>query len=142
MESLSPEEEDLMTRVYNALNLDGYGLTVDQLREALQGMGINMSLNDIMAKLQAMGYDVTPDLRLGLPDFKKFLLELKATKNNKEDIHNSWKFLAKNKDSIPEADVDKYFKDCKSYSYLKESMPADENGNCDYKSWTESAFKH
>lgn len=142
MESLSPEEEDLMTKVYNALNVDGCGLTVDQLREALQGMGINMTLNDIMAKLQAMGYEVTPGLRLGLPDFKRFLLELKATKNNKEDIQNSWKYLAKNRDTIPEGDVDKYFKDCKSYDYLKESMPADEEGNCDYKAWTESAFKH
>ena len=85
-ESLSPEEEALLEKVYNALNQDGQGLTVDQLREALQAMGINMSLNDIMAKLQAMGYEVTPGLRLGLPDFKKFLLELKATKNNKEDI--------------------------------------------------------
>ena len=142
MESLSEEEEDLMTRVYNALNTDGQGLTADQLREALQGMGINMSLNDIIAKLQAMGYNVGPGLRLQLPDFKRFLLELKATKNNKEDIQNSWKYLAKNKDTIPESDVDKLFKDCKSYDYLKESMPADANGNCDYKAWTESAFKH
>ena len=142
MESLSPEEESLMEKVYNALNMDGCGLTVDQLREALQGMGINMSLNDIMAKLQAMGYEVTPGLRLGLPDFKRFLLELKATKNNKEDIQNSWKYLAKNQETIPESDVDKYFKDCKSYDYLKESMPVDADGNCDYKAWTESAFKH
>ena len=141
-ESLSPEEEALLEKVYNALNQDGQGLTVDQLREALQAMGINMSLNDIMAKLQAMGYEVTPGLRLGLPDFKKFLLELKATKNNKEDIQNSWKYLAKGSDKIRDQDVDKYFKECKSYPYLKESMPADENGKCDYKDWTEAAFKH
>ena len=141
-ESLSPEEESLIERVYNTLNTDGAGLTVETLREALQALGYNMSLNDIMAKLQAMGYEVTPGLRLGLPDLKKFILELKATKNNKDDIHNSWKYLAKNKDMIPEADVDKYFSDCKSYPYLKESMPADANGMCDYKGWTESAFRH
>lgn len=142
MESLSPEEEALLEKVYNALNQDGQGLTVDQLREALQAMGINMSINDIMAKLQAMGYEVTPGLRLGLPDLKKFLLELKATKNNKEDIQNSWKYLAKGGDKISDKDVEKYFKDCKSYSYLQESMPADANGMCDYKDWTETAFKH
>lgn len=141
-ESLSPEEEELVERVYNSLNTDGAGLTVDSLREALQALGINMSLNDIMAKLKAMGYEVSPNLRLGLPDLKKFLLELKATKNNKEDIHNSWKYLAKNKDMISEADVDKYFSDCKSYPYLKESMPPNSEGMCDYKGWTESAFKH
>lgn len=142
MESLSPEEEELLEKVYNALNTDGKGLTADQLREALQAMGINMSLNDVIAKLTAMGYQVGPNMRLGLPDLKQFLLELKATKNNKEDIQNSWKYLAKNKDKIADADVDKYFKDCKSYSYLKESMPADENGQCDYQQWTEAAFKH
>ena len=141
-ESLSPEEETLSERVFNTLNTDGSGLTVEQLHEALQAMGINMSLNDIMTKLQAMGYEVGPGLRLGLPDFKRFLLELKATKNNKEDIQNSWKYLAKNKDVIPEADVDKFFHDCKSYPYLKESMPADANGMCDYKEWTDTAFKH
>lgn len=75
-ESLTPEEEALMERAFNTLNTDGSGLTVDQLREALQAMGINMSLNDIMTKLQLMGYEVGPGLRLGLPDFKRFLLEL------------------------------------------------------------------
>ena len=142
MESLSPDEEELLERVYNALNTDGAGLTADQLREALQAMGINMSLNDVIAKLTAMGYKVGPNLRLGLPDLKSFLLELKATKNNKEDIQNSWRYLAKKKDKIPESDVDKYFRDCQSYPYLKESMPADENGMCDYQEWTEAAFKH
>ena len=141
-ESLTPEEEALMERAFNTLNTDGSGLTVDQLREALQAMGINMSLNDIMTKLQLMGYEVGPGLRLGLPDFKRFLLELKATKNNKEDIQNSWKYLAKNHDMISKADVDKYFHDCKSYPYLEESMPANAEGMCDYKEWTEVAFKH
>ena len=105
-------------------------------------MGINMSLNDVIAKLTAMGYKVGPNMRLGLPDLKQFLLELKATKNNKEDIQHSWRYLAKNKDKIADTDVDKYFKDYESYPYLKESMPADENGLCDYQEWTEAAFKH
>ena len=142
MESLSPDEEKVLEQIYKELNTDGKGLTADQLREALQAMGINMSLNDVIAKLTAMGYKVGPNMRLGLPDLKQFLLELKATKNNKEDIQNSWKYLAKNKDKIADADVDKYFKDCESYSYLKESMPPDESGLCDYHEWTEAAFKH
>jgi Ca2+-binding EF-hand superfamily protein len=112
-----------------------------ELRACLQSLGESATPKDVQAILDK--YDTDKDGRINFAEFQQFMFTKLGDTNSKDEILESFKYLAFEKDTITDSNLTSVINDVswkeRHVTYLQREMPKKGNGY-DYAKWTEDAF--
>ena len=136
--SLTDEELAEMQSTFKHFDKDKSGaLGVHEIMAALRAVDVELELSDCEAIVAK--YDDSKDGAIEWDEFVQIVIEQRTDNDTPEQIQESFKELAQNRDSITEEQL-RQMMDAADAEYLLSKLDPDEDGGYDYKTFVKIAY--
>jgi len=110
-----------------------------EFQAALQSIGIRLSDDELTLLMQSFGTDEKGEPSVSFDEYVSFLVERTQDKDSPEQVAAAFKLLAKDKESITEADLAPYIA-ADHLQWLINNAPKKEDGTVDFTKFVSESF--